>query len=145
MTPYEVLAEKLNKCQYGNELSKDNFQFAKDNCLLVVYGYSDDVICIDGFITDEVSSETVFLKDWKYGSKDVLNEINKMDEIKYFLGDINQYLPLWFVLKAKYPDEEGWEFDISFPKDSPVEYAKFLVLEGEEIYGQGLVINLMKD
>lgn len=58
------LATALNGAQYGNEVSRAENQIAKENGLVIVYGYSDDNTEFCGSIEDEVGTfdgGTVFL------------------------------------------------------------------------------------
>lgn len=48
------LAEILNGREYGSELTRDEEKLAKDNGLVVVFGYSDDCAEFRGAIYDEV-------------------------------------------------------------------------------------------
>lgn len=54
MTAKEM-ARTLNGCEYGNEMSREDMKLAKENGLVVVYGYSDDCAELEGAISDEVS------------------------------------------------------------------------------------------
>jgi hypothetical protein len=54
MKPIE-LAQLLNGRQYGNEITRDEMQLARENSLVVVFGYSDDNMEFCGAIDDEVS------------------------------------------------------------------------------------------
>ena len=53
MTAKEM-AQILNGCQYGNELTLDDEQQAKKSGLVIVFGYSDDTTEFCGAIDDEV-------------------------------------------------------------------------------------------
>lgn len=48
------LAQMLNGCEYGNEINRYEEQMARENGLVVVFGYSDDNAELRGAIEDEV-------------------------------------------------------------------------------------------
>lgn len=48
------LAAMLNGRQYGEETTPEIVKLAKDNGLVIVYGYSDDNIEFEGAISDEI-------------------------------------------------------------------------------------------
>lgn len=52
----EQLANKLNGIEYGDRILPEDIQFAKDNNLVIVTGYSDDNVEFEGAIYDEVSA-----------------------------------------------------------------------------------------
>lgn len=63
MTAKEM-ASALNGAQYGNEVTRAENQIAKENGLVIVYGYSDDNTEFCGAIEDEVGcydGGTIFL------------------------------------------------------------------------------------
>ena len=49
----EQLAAKLNGRQYGNEITREEEQTAKENNLVVIFGASDDLCEMRGAIDDE--------------------------------------------------------------------------------------------
>ena len=52
----EELAKILNGRKRGDEITKEEIKIAKDNGLVVVYGYSDDNLEFNGAIDDEVDA-----------------------------------------------------------------------------------------
>lgn len=50
----EELAKILDGREYGSEITKAEVQIAKENGLVVVYGYSDDNCEFEGAINDEI-------------------------------------------------------------------------------------------
>jgi hypothetical protein len=52
----EQFAKMLDGREYGNEITKDEEKIAKDNDLVVVFGYSDDNVEFCGAIHDEVGA-----------------------------------------------------------------------------------------
>lgn len=76
MTPKE-LAERLDECEYLDEISEEDCQEAKDNKLVVVFGYSDDVVVFKGAFDGEFNSgsdETFFLVGDAIFSEETLDE-----------------------------------------------------------------------
>jgi hypothetical protein len=60
----EELAAKLNGRERGNEITKEEILQAKENCLVVVFGYSDDGIEFKGSIRVETGcygGSTIYL------------------------------------------------------------------------------------
>lgn len=52
----KVLAERLNGKEYRRfHLSEDDLRFAENNNLIVLYGYSDDCVEMEGVFTDEIN------------------------------------------------------------------------------------------
>jgi hypothetical protein len=52
----EDLAYTLNGRKRGDEIRKEELKIAKDNGLVVVYGYSDDNLEFNGAIDDEIGA-----------------------------------------------------------------------------------------
>ena len=53
MEKLNKFAEELNGNEYGDEMSKEQITFAKENGIVVVFGYSDDNIEFEGVIHEE--------------------------------------------------------------------------------------------
>lgn len=49
----EELAARIDGCEYGRELTDVEIDLAKESGLVVVYGCSDDLMEMDGALTDE--------------------------------------------------------------------------------------------
>ena len=49
----EELAARIDGCEYGRELTDVEIALAKESGLVVVYGCSDDLMEMDGALTDE--------------------------------------------------------------------------------------------
>ena len=50
----ETLAQQLDGSEYRFELSPEEIEYARDNKLLVVTAFSDDLAILSGFVDDEV-------------------------------------------------------------------------------------------
>lgn len=76
-----MLAERLDGCEYLNEISVKDSQEAKDNNLIVVFGYSDDVVVFVGAFEREFNSgsdETFSLVGDKIFDDETLPENSKV-------------------------------------------------------------------
>ena len=61
-------AKILNGREYGDEISTTEEQVAKENKLLVVFGYSDDCVELRGVVDEEFSEGTTII----FGRKEKL-------------------------------------------------------------------------
>ena len=52
----ETLAEMINGRSYRNEMHKEEEQIAKESCLVVIFGASDDLVEFRGAIYDEIEA-----------------------------------------------------------------------------------------
>ena len=131
------IAEIFDLTEYGfgesfeNSLAA-NRQVMKDNGIVVVYGASDDLMEVDGFMREEFDGEgRVFFKSGKiigfskegYGYK-VINE--KDCDAPSISG--------YFCHRDYNPD--GWGYDVSFPHET------FEILEDGEVFCCGVVFNI---
>ena len=128
----EQLAEMLNGRQYRNELTEDEFQLAKDNDLVVVFGASDDLIEFRGAIYDEFGGwgggVFTFTKDGKFPPEDDLEALNK-------------YVPNFALntIESVWCDKElycSWSYRTEIP------HATFKIYEVDELYCFGIVFSV---
>ena len=115
MTAKEM-AERLNGCQYGNEITRAEAQLAKENGLVVVYGYSDDNMEFDGAIYEEIGcwgggyayiNRSGMLEDPHCDSK---------EECKYFQSaskDCKKIKACWDA-----PGKAPWTFETDIPHET---------------------------
>lgn len=116
----EELAERLQKQQGINHCDRE---VAKDMGLIIISGYSDDSVDIDGFISNELtiySNENFFITDKKvfidqYFS-DVLDQFEEEDEIRAFLDAKDRKQ----IFNGEFTDK-GWLFVTELP------HAKFTI------------------
>lgn len=131
-TTKEEFAKCLNGRQYPLELSEAEIAIAKANNLVVICGYSDDVVSFMGAIEDEAypNEEDEVWFDRK-GVKAIPEEdqevLEKYGVMAAFMGNARK-------LVAEYG--MPWEFSFVEP------IAQFDVLEKEELYCRSIVINL---
>lgn len=131
MITKEQLAQMLDGNQYGEEVSNQEKQLAKENNLVIVFGYSEDNMELEGAIDDEVSC---YDGGFAYVTKNGLLQ-NKCDckDCPYFEKEqegAQEIEAVW--------DSEGysWIYKTNIP------HATFEVFEGEDKYCRGIVFSL---
>lgn len=129
----KALAAMLDGNQYGQEITKEQEELAKENNLVVVFAYSDDCAELRGAINDEVGC---FDGGTLYVTKaGVLNTPDCGAEgCKYFsaikekAGEIEA---VWHNF-----GEPTWSYETEIP------HATFRIYEGEELFCEGIVFSL---
>lgn len=143
MKPVEKLAFMLNNREYRFEYEKEHIWFARENNLLIVHGCSDDIVMINGIIHEEYYSEKLwFLKNKIICTEDDFEDIKKAKKELERYGIKVSNLGILFTINVKFPNEEGFKFELINESDQKIEYDRFTVLEDGKEYGQGLVIQL---
>lgn len=138
----EQLAQSLNGRQYGNEITKEEKQSAKESGLVVVFGASDDLMEFEGAISEELGAyngaEALIFKNvdkrWDVRLDEELNEIRELM--------MDKRLP--FNLTA-YKVESKWcpdDFEGSWLMATTLPHAMFDIMEDEQLYCRGVVIDL---
>lgn len=125
MNKLKYLAEKLNGRQYGNEITKEDILFAKENNLLIIVGASDDLVEFYGYYEDEGGCYNGGIVTFdKYGVSQDSDNIRE-----------NKLNCLWC---KKIIDEKRvcWSYSIDIP------YETFLIYEDDDIYCEGIVISV---
>jgi len=135
----EQFAARLAGREYGNEITREEEQIAKESGLFVFFGYSDDNMEVRGLQYDEFScyGGKTFLMDSRgvlpWGSvSDIETEFE--EEIRDFLDRKKIAMPLRACWCAT--DYACWTFETEIPR------ACFNVYEDGEIYCVGLVIDV---
>lgn len=135
MTPTE-LAQMLDGAEYGLDDRKEELNLARENGLVVVYGYSDDLMEFEGAIRDEVGcyegGKALLTADG------VLN--NLMDECdfhdckfyKLAAKNAKAIKAVWCAPGSEY----AWTYETDIP------HSAFRVLEGGEPYCEGIVFSI---
>jgi hypothetical protein len=132
----EQLAETLNGNEYGNEITKEQEQQAKESGLVVVFGYSDDNMELRGALNDEFGcyngGEIKFTKEGKEIDEDDMEVLEKYNVVP----KLNTIDAVW--------DEPFDETDerCSFQYKTDIPHSKFRIMEDEELYCVGIVFNL---
>lgn len=133
----EQFATQIDGREIGEEISRTEEQQAANAGLLVVFGYSDDNVEFKGLFSDEVGAydETAFridtvgiLKSWE---QVVDAGSDEKEAERYFKskGRGKTITALFGVAQAA-----SWIFHTDIP------HATFKVMEGEEVFCIGLVI-----
>lgn len=139
----EELAEELNGIEY-DDLSGGNsrWQEARQNNLVIVFGYSDDNAEFRGAIFDEVGcyegGDICFTKSGKFPDEEQLDAI---DAIERDLG-IKIDLPLSKIKAVWCPKDEKGEIIASWAYETNIPHSVFDVVEGNELYCKGIVFSL---
>jgi hypothetical protein len=132
----EQLAETLNGNEYGNEITKEQEQQAKENGLVVVFGYSNDNMELRGALNDEFGcyegGEIKFTKEGKKIDEDDMEVLEKYNVVP----KLNTIEAVW--------DEPFDETDerCSFQYKTDIPHSKFKIMEDEELYCVGIVFNI---
>lgn len=117
------LAEKLNGCNYRDEITKELELEAKNNGLVVVFVDSDDLMHLRGSIDAEVGA-------WEGGS--VL--VAKNEKAK-------EITAIWCPDEIK--DKEGNLIDyVSWEIETEIKHYTFDVFEDGQLYCRGIVFSL---
>ena len=132
MNIHEV-AEKLNGVQYGEEGKVLTLEYCKElrrEGIVVVRGYSDDLVEFDGAISDELG-----VYDHYINHKGLIQNDCDRDNCPYFakiLKEAKYYVkPLWCEV-----EDYAWAYDTN------IVHATFVVMEGEDKYCRGIVFRL---
>lgn len=128
------LAKLLNGREYSREITRAEAQIAKENSLVVVFGYSDDNMEFEGAIHEEIGC-------WGGGSAYINRSglledphCNAKDECKYFQSadkDCKKIKACWNA-----PGKAPWTFETDIP------YETFNVYEDGELFCVGIVFSL---
>ena len=120
MTTIHEFAAKLNGREYGNETTKKECYEAKKLGFVIIYGYSDDNVELDGATT------------FKLNAKDVIPKHDDC-ECKYCGYDKIQAETI----------EAVWcgESDYSWTFKTKVPHATFDIMEDGETFCRGIVID----
>ena len=125
----KTLAAQLNGREYGNEITKEEEIAAKENWLVVVFGYSDDNAEFRGVINDEVGcfNGGDFLLD-----SEGLLEVCDEDCVHYQRA----------VEKAK-KITANWDSEwYSWTYSTDIEHETFEILEDGEKFCRGIVFEI---
>jgi|GEM_PF-1189010 hypothetical protein len=141
----EELAATLNGRQYTREITSTEEVLARESGLLVLFGASDDLAELRGAIDEELGAcDGVTILLGRNG--ELIHEIDDRNEEevleKYGLLEMarqrEKEAHAIHVLWCATPDGPSWSFATDLPA------ATFKVMEDDEVYCQGLVID-MKD
>lgn len=127
------VADKLNGIQYGDEGTILTLEFCKElrrSGIVVVRGYSDDLIEFDGAISDEFGAY-----DHYFNSKGLVQNDCEDENCPYFEKILKEAK---YYIKAQWCEtpEYAWTYDTNIP------HATFDVMEDEDKYCKGIVFKL---
>lgn len=134
----EQLAEDLNGNEYGKEITKEQEKQAKENGLVVVFGYSDDNMELRGALYDEFGcyegGEIKFTKEGKQIDEDDMEVLGKYNSVP----NLNSIKAIW---GEGYDTGEGdercsWQFKTDIP------HSTFRIMEDGELFCVGIVFNI---
>lgn len=114
----------INKRQRRSSFPSNVLNFCKKNKILIIYGESDDLLELRGYIDDEVGA---------YNGISYLN----IDENNSFY-DIFNKLKLELTWIEDIDQEISWKVNI----DSNHEYEEFILMDDDEEFSIGLIIQL---
>lgn len=131
----ELLAQVLNGREYGKEILKEEELQAKAAGLVVIFGASDDLMELRGAIHDEFScyGGGIALTD-KKGVLPYREDIETDEDLKDYWARV----PHARAIDALWSKEDG----ISWTYRTNIPHAIFEVMEGDDIYCRGIVINV---
>lgn len=131
----ELFAMLLNGRQYGSEIAPDEEAAAKSAGLLVIYGASDDLMEFRGAARDELDAyegRTALID--AAGVLPDRDQVEGDDELKALFAR----QPGARAVEALWAKEE--DFSWTFKTDVP--HATFVIMDDEEQYCRGIVINM---
>ena len=131
----ELLAGLLTGREYGKEMVKEEEQQAKAAGLIVIFGASDDLMELRGAIRDEFSC---------YGGGVALVDTKGVLPFREDIDDDEQLKDYWSRAPHARAVDALWckEDDISWTYRTEVPHATFEVMEGDEVYCRGIVIDV---
>jgi len=128
----EELAAKLNGREYTQEMTTAEEVEAKQNGLVVVFGASDDLMELRGAIEDEIDgASTAYLTPQGLS-------INKCDK-----NDCPYYQDIVNGIKDRVMSIWGGE-EYSFVYETDMPHATFEIMDREDKYCRGIVVDLPK-
>ena len=141
----EEFAAKLNGRDYGNELTPDERNEAKESGLIVIYGASDELVEFEGVISDELSgydgAEFILVTP---GS--VLELIDADDDERTLLEVFKHYdaIPVDDASKVENQVSAKWEPEdpnCSWLIETNLPHAIFDIMEDGGLFCRGVVID----
>lgn len=136
----EQLAIKLNGREYGDEITHSEEKLARDSDLIVIFGASDDLVELRGFINDEMGAydgttllldpKGVILPEIDHDEREVLEKYFVLDAVKYRQEHAIKIEANW--------GDNGYSWFI----DTKAPHAVFDIMEEEDKFCRGIVIDL---
>jgi hypothetical protein len=127
----ETLASMLHGREYGNEITREEASIAKQNRLVVVFGASDDLVELRGFIDDEIGSYNgTEIPIDKNGL--VLNSCDE-DRCPYYH---EKFLAATKIVVKWNNDCPVWSYETIIP------HSTFDIMEEDEVFCRGIVFSM---
>ncbi len=134
MTDINNLAKRLSYLKYPIKIKDEDIEFAKENGLVIVSGYSDDLCYLEGAICEEIGCFDGGSVYFKKNSKGEVVAYSEDDYSEEELGEFIKLNILWC--------EAGQPFTWSYKFDQRVPVATFEVYAGSEQYCQGIIFRV---
>ena len=136
----EALAAQITGRQYGDEINRSEEIEAKNNGLLVIFGVSDDLCELRGAIHEEVGAyegttvligkDGALLPEFDDDERDILHKHGVLSQAIAKLDSATKVEVKW--------DVSGYSWII----ETAAPHATFDVLEGEEKFCRGIILDL---
>lgn len=139
----EQLAAQLNEREYSEEITREEESLARNNGLIVIFGASDDLLEFRGAVHEELGAyggTTTYLIQ-KKGKWEAINE-DELEEYKETLEELglSSHL-LTHEITARWAprvDDHHYSWEIV----AKVPHAHFDIMEDEEFYCRGIVLDI---
>ena len=124
------IAEELKDSPYGNIGSKELFEKAKENNIVILYGASDDLLELEGVIREEESCEDG--RDFGLNPSEEISFLQEMNLKILWYGSINEE-----EIEAD-SDNIAW----TFKYNDKYQVETFNIVDDSELNCIGLVVQL---
>lgn len=137
----EQFAQLLNGRTYGNEITSEEDDLAKENGLLICFGASDDLLEMRGIIYEEYGTYeggTTLLVRKKTGLSAI--DLHKYNELMEILKDNDFELDI-----KRIPIKSEWcpsDLKCSWRISTTIPHATFDIMEDDGLYCRGIVIHI---
>lgn len=137
----EQFAQLLNGRTYGNEITSEEEDLAKENGLLICFGASDDLLEMRGIIYEEYGTYeggTTLLVQKKTGISAI--DLDKYNELMEILKDNDFELDI-----KRIPIKSEWcpsDLKCSWRISTTIPHATFDIMEDDGLYCRGIVIHI---
>ena len=137
----EQFAQLLNGRTYGNEITSEEEDLAKENGLLICFGASDDLLEMRGIIYEEYGTYeggTTLLVRKKTGISAI--DLDKYNELMEILKDNDFEIDI-----KRIPIESEWcpsDLKCSWRISTTIPHATFDIMEDDGLYCRGIVIHI---
>lgn len=137
----EQFAQLLNGRTYGNEITTEEEDLAKENGLLICFGASDDLLEMRGIIYEEYGTYeggTTLLVQKKTGISAI--DLDKYNELMEILKDNDFEIDI-----KRIPIKSEWcpsDLKCSWRISTTIPHATFDIMEDDGLYCRGIVIHI---